>query len=154
MWVHTCMWECALLSVSLSPSACWNMNACCYCPPIPLAVLLQSPAYRDELWQGNSGGMGLLQKPFLLLLIVCHPELIGSRTLTDRVGQLRWDTIEFCKKEPDVMMVELQGGGRFAEIKGRKKMLKFTMYFSFSCFWLRLEINPVGWIVKSWTASS
>lgn len=66
------------------------------CPAIPLAVLLQSLSYRIELWQGNLGGTGLLQKP----LIVCHPELIGSRALMVRADHWEGTQLNSARRSP------------------------------------------------------
>lgn len=93
VFMYACLRVCVPLKTNLSPSGCWNMNARCKCSAIPLAVPLQSPAYRNELWQGNSGRMGLHEKPFLLPLIVCHSKPIGSRALTALSMETQSDSV-------------------------------------------------------------
>lgn len=58
---------------------------------------VSSQSYDNEQWQRNSGGTGLLQKPFLLPLIVCHPKQIGSRAVADSTEQrvrVQWNLVK------------------------------------------------------------
>lgn len=96
---YMCMTVCAPCRISLGPSGCLNMNAWCNCPGYPTRIFhLQSPPWRNKLWQGNSGGTGLLQKPFLQPLIICQAELMGRGTLSRGADHWHGTQLDFAER--------------------------------------------------------